>query len=110
MLFRSWVYTRNQDEQAFLGTFSADEDGVLSEDIRMRVVDVTGPVDLVISGTDTSGQRVSIGVPTRIVRAARSSGFGDSLLAGLLFAVGCLFMYPVFRRRSGVAGILRNHR
>ena len=75
----------------------------------MRAVDVTGPVDLVISGTNTSGQRVSIGVSMHVVQVAKTNGFLASLLVSLLFAVGSLFTILVLRRRDGETAILRDH-
>ena len=95
-----WVYAREQERQKFLGTFSTDNAGVLTENIQMRAAELTGALDLVISGTNVEGEKVSIGIPMRVVQGADSNGFVASLLAALLFAIGGFFMFIVMRRHE----------
>ena len=103
-----WLYSRDQAKQRFLGSFFADEVGAVSEDVDVRSADVTGSVDLVISGTNEEGESVSIGVPMQVVQIAKTNGFVFSLLAALLFAVGSFFTYKMLRRRDDVTTILQD--
>jgi hypothetical protein len=95
-----WLYTRDKQSQAFLGSFLTSERGVLSEEIQIPVGELVGAGDLVISGTNKTGQQVSIGVPIQVVQVARASGFTRSLLAGLLLSIGGFFMFLLLRRRD----------
>jgi hypothetical protein len=95
-----WLYTRDKKKQAYLGSFTASSDGVLTEDIQIPGGELAGAADLVISGINESGKRVSVGVPVQVVQVAQSNGYMRSLLAGLLFAIGGFFIFIVRRRRD----------
>ena len=82
---------------------------LLSEDVQMRATELTGSVDLVISGTNASGKAISIGVPMQVVQVVKSNGFVYSLLAALLFAVGSYFTYKVLRRREVETEVLQDN-
>ena len=103
-----WLYTRDKRKQAYLGSFTASNDGALTEDIQIPGGELAGAADLVISGINESGKRVSVGVPVQVVQVAQSNGYMRSLLAGLLFAIGGFFIFVVFRRREDETAIRFN--
>jgi hypothetical protein len=94
-----WLYTRDGDDQKYLGSYGTSENGVLAEEIQIPTGDLSGSADLVISGVNATGKEVALGIPMQILQVVNSNGTTASVLAGLLFAVGGFFIFLVLRRR-----------
>jgi ELWxxDGT repeat protein len=94
-----WLYTRNGKDQEYLGSYGTTANGGLAEEIKIPTGGLSGSADLVVSGTNASGKKVTVGIPMQIIQVVKSSGATTSVLAGLLFAVGGFFIFLVLRRR-----------
>jgi len=94
-----WLYTRDGKDQEYLGSYGTTANGALAEEIKIPTGDLAGSADLVMSGTNANGKKVTVGIPMQIVQVVNSGGATTSVLAGLLFAVGGFFIFLVLRRR-----------
>jgi hypothetical protein len=94
-----WLYTRDGKDQEYLGSYGTTANGGLAEEIKIPTGGLSGSADLVVSGTNASGKKVTVGIPMQIIQVVKSSGATTSVLAGLLFAVGGFFIFLVLRRR-----------
>jgi hypothetical protein len=94
-----WLYTRDGKDQEYLGSYGTTANGALAEEIKIPTGGLSGSADLVVSGTNASGKKVTVGIPIQIIQVVKSSGATTSVLAGLLFAVGGFFIFLVLRRR-----------
>ena len=100
-----WLYSRDGKEQAYLGSFETSENGQIFEDVKIPSGKLSGGADLLISGTSANGKRVTVGIPMQIVQVVVSNGTLTSITAGLLSAIGGIFVFIVLRRKreDGVA-------
>jgi hypothetical protein len=95
-----WLYLKSKSAPRYLRSITVPNVGTSSLKIDFPNDVQNGAGDVVISGQNTSGGRVSVGVPVKITAVAKSSGYTPSLLGGLLFALGGFFIHRVLRRRD----------
>ena len=95
-----WLYPHSGDDPRYLRSFTVSDVGAAAIEIDVPGDVASGAGDIVISGSNESGERVTVGVPVQITIAAKTGGFASSLLAGVLFAIGGFFIFMVLRRRD----------
>lgn len=95
-----WVYQGSASDETYIGSFESNDDGSIDLDVDVPGDLDSGSADLVVAGTNTSGSKLVVGVPVSIEYDRDVAGFGWSVLAGLLFAVGGVFTFLVMRRQS----------
>ena len=95
-----WLYPKSGDDPRHLRSFTASDKGAADIEIDVPGDIESGAGDIIISGNNEFGKRVTIGVPVRITIATKSGGFTSSLFAGFLFVVGGFFIFLVLRRRE----------
>jgi hypothetical protein len=95
-----WLYSKSGSKPHYLHSFTVPIAGTATLNIDLPDDIESGAGDIVISGTNKFGKRVTVAVPVRVTSITRSSGFTPSLLGGSLFAVGAFFIYLVLRRRE----------
>ena len=95
-----WLYPKSGDDPRYLRSFTVSDLGAAAIEIDMPGDVASGAGDIVISASNESGERVTVGVPVQITVAAKMGGFTSSLLAGVLFAIGGFFIFMVLRRRD----------
>jgi hypothetical protein len=93
-----WLYTRDGKEQKYLGYFNTSGSGVLSEDIQIPSGRLSGSADILINARNAKDEKVSVGIPMQIVQVLTSNGSTTSIAAGLLFAIGSIFIFLILRR------------
>lgn len=105
-----WLYPKSGDDPRHLRSFTASDKGAADIEIDVPGDVESGAGDIIISGSNESGERVTVGVPVRITIVTKSGGFIPSLLAGALFAVGGFFIFLVLRRREEVDALKQPNR
>ena len=95
-----WLYPKSGSDPRYLRSFTVSNLGTISLKIDLPDDVESGAGDIVISGSNKFGKRVTVAVPVQITAMAKSSGFASSLLAGSLFAIGGFFIFLVLRRRE----------
>ena len=95
-----WLYSKSGGDPRYLDSFTVTDVGAASLKIDLPGDVESGAGDIVISGKNKLGERVTVGVPVQITVVAKSSGFTSSLLTGSLFAIGGFFIFLVWRRRE----------
>ena len=95
-----WLYTKSGSSPRYLRSHTVSTDGVASLEIDVPDDVVSGAGDIVISGNNKFGKRVTVGVPVQITVVAKSSGFTSSILTASLFAIGGLFIFLAWRRKE----------
>jgi ELWxxDGT repeat protein len=95
-----WLYPKSGSDPRYLRSFTVSNLGTTSLKIDLPDDVESGAGDIVISGSNKFGKRVTVAVPVQITATAKSSGFTSSLLAGSLFAIGGFFIFLVLRRRE----------
>jgi hypothetical protein len=95
-----WLYSKSGNDPRYLRSFTVSNLGTTSLKIDLPDDVESGAGDIVISGTNKSGKRVTVAVPVQITATTRSSGFTSSILGGSLFAIGGFFIFLVLRRRD----------
>jgi hypothetical protein len=95
-----WLYPKSGSDPRYLRSFTVSNLGTTSLKIDLPDDVESGAGDIVISGSNKFGKRVTVAVPVQITAMAKSSGFTSSLLAGSLFAIGGFFIFLVRRRRE----------
>jgi hypothetical protein len=95
-----WLYSKSGSNPRYLRSFTVSNLGTTSLKIELPDDVESGAGDIVISGSNKFGKRVTVAVPVQITAMAKSSGFTSSLLAGSLFAIGGFFIFLVRRRRE----------
>jgi hypothetical protein len=95
-----WLYSKSGSDPRYLRSFTVSNLGRTSLKIDLPDDAENGAGDIVISGSNKFGKRVTVAVPVQITAMAKSSGFTSSLLAGSLFAIGGFFIFLVRRRRE----------
>jgi hypothetical protein len=95
-----WLYPKSGSDPRYLRSFTVSNLGSTSLKIDLPDDVESGAGDIVISGSNKFGKRVTVAVPVQITATAKSSGFTSSLLAGSLFAIGGFFIFLVLRRRE----------
>jgi hypothetical protein len=94
-----WLYSKSGSNPRYLRSFTASDAGSASLKIDLPDDVESGAGDIVISGSNKFGKKVTVAVPVQITALANSSGFTSSLLGGSLFALGGFFIFLVLRRR-----------
>jgi len=102
-----WLYPKSGDDPRYLRSFKVSDVGAAAIEIDVPGDVESGAGDILISGSNESGERVTVGVPVRITIVKKSGGFIPSLFAGALFAVGGFFNFLVLRRREEVDALKR---
>jgi hypothetical protein len=105
-----WLYLKSGGDPRYLRSFTASAVGATSVKIDVPGDLESGAGDIVISGSNELGERVSVGVPVQITTTTKSGGFTSSLLAGALFALGGFFIFMVLRRRDEVTVLNQSKR
>ena len=105
-----WLYSKTGDDPRYLRSFTASDKGAADIEIDVPGDIESGAGDIIISGSNESGERVTVGVPVRITIAKKSGAFTPSLLAAVLFAVGGFFIFLVLRRREEVDALNQPNR
>lgn len=105
-----WLYPTSGDEPRYLHSFTVSDAGAASVEIDIPGEFDSGTGDIVISGSNESGEKVTVGVPVLITVSTKSGGFTSSLLAGVLFAIGGFFIFMVLRRRDEVDALNKSNR
>jgi hypothetical protein len=100
-----WLYPKSGEAPRYLSSFTVSDVGVAAIEIDVPGDVATGAGDIVISGRNESGERVTVGVPVQITIATKTGGFTSSLLAGVLFAIGGFFIFMVLRRREETSAL-----
>jgi hypothetical protein len=95
-----WLYSKSGNDPRYLRSFTVSNLGTTSLKIDLPDDVESGAGDVVISGTNKFGKRVTVAVPVQITAMTKSSGFTSSLLGGFLFAIGGFFIFLVLRRRD----------
>jgi hypothetical protein len=95
-----WLYSKSGNDPRYLRSFTVSNLGTTSLKIDLPDDVESGAGDIVISGTNKSGKRVTVAVPVQITAMTKSSGFTSSVLGGSLFAIGGFFIFLVLRRRD----------
>jgi hypothetical protein len=95
-----WLYSKSGNDPRYLRSFTVSNLGTASLNIELPDDVESGAGDIVISGSNKFGKRVTVAVPVQITAMAKTSGFTSSLLAGSLFAIGGFFIFLVLRRRD----------
>jgi hypothetical protein len=95
-----WLYSKSGSDPRYLRSFTVSSSGTASLEIELPDDVASGAGDVVISGSNKFGKRVTVAVPVQITAMTKSSGFTSSLLAGSLFAIGGFFIFLVRRRRE----------
>ena len=94
-----WIIQESQIDQKYIGSYTTDEDGTLVTSIEIPSGLGSGNADLVLSGENPDGSDVVVGLPVLLEVTTSSGGFTESLFAGLLFAIGALFIFLVMRKK-----------
>jgi hypothetical protein len=95
-----WLYSKSGGDPRYLRSFTVSNVGTTSVKFKLPDDVESGAGDIVISGSNKFGKRVSVAVPVQITAMVKSSGFTSSLLGGSLFAIGGFFIFLVLRRRE----------
>ena len=95
-----WLYPKSGSDPRYLRSFTVSNVGTTSLKIDLPDDVESGAGDIVISGSNKFGKRVTVAVPVQITAIPKSGGFTSSLLAGSLFAIGGFFIFLVLRRRE----------
>jgi hypothetical protein len=93
-----WLYSRDGRDQKYLGYFNTSGSGALSEDIQIPSGRMSGSADILITARNAKDEKVSVGIPMQIVQVVTSNGSTTSIAAGLLFAIGSIFIFFILRR------------
>jgi len=93
-----WVMQGTRSSQEYLGTYTTDGDGILEVSIDIPRGLGNGNADLVVSGKNTDGSDVVIGIPVTLESTSSSNGLTYTLSTAILFAIGAMFIYLVMRR------------
>jgi len=93
-----WVMQNTRSSQEYLGTYTTDGDGILEVSIDIPRGLGNGNADLVVSGKNTDGSDVVIGIPVILESTSSSNGLTYTLSTAILFAIGAMFIYLVMRR------------
>jgi len=96
-----WVMQKTPSSQEYLGTYTTDGDGLLKVSIDIPRGLGNGNADLVVSGKNTDGSDVVIGIPVTLESTSSSNGLTYTLSTAILFAFGAMFIFLAVRRRSG---------
>jgi hypothetical protein len=94
-----WIIQELRKTQKYLGSYMVDIQGGLDTSIEIPSGLGSGNADLVLSGKNVDGSDVVVGLPVLLEVTTSSGGFTESLFAGLLFAIGALFIFLVMRKK-----------